>query len=783
MIFLNALLIGGTLAASIPLIIHLLNRSRFKVVDWGAMHLLESALKINSRRIQWQAWLLLLLRMLIPAILALCLARPVLTAWRTAAGGNGHSIVVIVDNSLSMEAASTDGSCLDKAIAEASAILSRFGTSTEITVLTAGGGVVDQTSGATMDSKRALRRLRDVRGGAGPSAIGEALSTGFARLAKAKQPRRHLILLSDFQRSQFDNLPPESLATLRDGAPKDAPPIEVTFIPIRPKSMDNLSIQIDRPLGASVVTPTQTLEVRVAIRNHGRERIKGLPVVLSADGTALTNKIVEVAGDSQVFLAFSCQLQTLGSHVLSVAIDEKAARAASGQSIESIVSTDDVSRWSVEVIEPVHVGIVSSRPANSKTVDDATFLNLALSPYAVSMAGSATSEETAGWAEAQAGADPIQCEVVAPQDISDQWLAGKRAITLTNIAKLDDATADRVERFVRAGGMLMIWTGDALQSKWYNDRWGTTSNAKLLPADYGPISRPADRPQASLKIQSQSYEHPALTFFNRSSNGRLDSIDLSTWSKLQRAGDAKPAAQAASVADDDRAVLTMLSLDNGDPLLLERIVGRGRVLQWAISCGQRWSNLPLREVFVPMMQQMVLYGATSSMPQLNIETGNLLAVAMDADAPGSNAPGSSTPGDQQNKQPAKTGAHSDIELLTPQNLRFRLETDRTSSQPSIQFAATNFPGAYQLSGIRQRPLVITAGARAEESVLAPLEAATLNETAKRIDAQIQESADSFWQGELVKQTGREIWRPLLAALVIFLIAELLLQQSLTRTPA
>ncbi len=64
----------------------------------------------------------------------------------------------------------------------------------------------------------------------------------------------------------------------------------------------------------------------------------------------------------------------------------------------------------------------------------------------------------------------------------------------------------------------------------------------------------------------------------------------------------------------------MLSLDNGQPLLLERIVGRGRVMQWAISCGQRWSNLPLREVFVPMMQQMVLYGATSAMPQLNIDT-------------------------------------------------------------------------------------------------------------------------------------------------------------------
>ncbi len=170
-----------------------------------------------------------------------------------------------------------------------------------------------------------------------------------------------------------------------------------------------------------------------------------------------------------------------------------------------------------------------------------------------------------------------------------------------------------------------------------------------------------------------------------------------------------------------------------------------------------------------MMQQMVLYGATSSMPQLNIETGNMLAVSLEPPSP--------------DKKPDDATSSGDIELLTPQNLRFRLEADRQNENPSIQFAATHYPGAYQLSGIRQRPLVITAGVKAEESALAPLETSALNEMAQRIDAQIQDSAESFWEGELVKQTGREIWRPLLAALVVFLLAELLLQQSLTRTPA
>ena len=56
--------------------------NRFRVLDWGAMHLLEAVVRINRRRLQLMHLLLLLLRCLIPILLAYCLARPVLTGFR-----------------------------------------------------------------------------------------------------------------------------------------------------------------------------------------------------------------------------------------------------------------------------------------------------------------------------------------------------------------------------------------------------------------------------------------------------------------------------------------------------------------------------------------------------------------------------------------------------------------------------------------------------------------------------------------------------------------------------
>lgn len=766
MMFLNLILLGGAAAAVIPLIIHLLNRTRFKVLDWGAMHLLESAIKINSRRIQWQAWLLLLLRMLIPAILAICLARPVLTAWRTAAGGNQHSVVLIIDNSLSMEAAHDGTSCFQAAIEQAAALIEGFGPATELTILSGGGGVIDQAGGTSFDIQRGLRRLRELRVGAGSCAVGDVLAAGLAQLNKAKQPRRHLILLSDFQRSEWDGVAAESLATLRGSNDSNAAPVEITFIPVQAKNSENLSVTIERPAGPNIVAHQQPIEIRASIRNHGRLRIKDLPVVLTEDGAALASKSVDVAPQSQVFLVFTCQLQTVGSHILSVAIDEVAARRALGESKAALVQSDDISRLSIEVIEPVQVGIVCTRPTNAVVIDDAMLLNLALSPYAVSLIAGTVNEETAGWAEAHAGADPIQCQMLNPEELSRAQLSSLQVLALTNVPELDQATTERVAGFVEEGGALMIMPGDAMRPNWYNSNFGPNAAKSLMPFEYGNLSRPKDRNSPLLKIQSQSYEHPALTFFNRSSNGRLDSVDFSTWYE--------PSGKAEG--------LTLLTLENGNPLLVERSVGRGRVLQWTTSCDQQWSNLPLREVFVPLMQQLVTYSAASAAPLSNLETGQPIAVRW--------RPSPTRRVTDESSLAGSTG-NTAVELLTPQGSRYRLEaqtspTDSSVDSPgelTVQFARTQFPGIYQLSGIREQMLMVSVAARMEESDLTPLSEAALGSITERLEAQVQLSSEEFWEAESVKQTGREVWGWVLMALVACLFCELLLQQSLTRAPA
>ena len=84
--FLNPALLAGTLLFAVPLLIHLLNKQRHKRRPWAAMDFLLRAFQKQRNRLRNENLLLLLLRCLIPILLALAVADGVDRPRRRAAG-------------------------------------------------------------------------------------------------------------------------------------------------------------------------------------------------------------------------------------------------------------------------------------------------------------------------------------------------------------------------------------------------------------------------------------------------------------------------------------------------------------------------------------------------------------------------------------------------------------------------------------------------------------------------------------------------------------------------
>ena len=78
MSFLNSIMLAGLAAVAVPIIIHLLNRRKFKTVTWAAMKFVKLSVDQNQRRMRIEDLILLLIRCALVALLALALARPAL---------------------------------------------------------------------------------------------------------------------------------------------------------------------------------------------------------------------------------------------------------------------------------------------------------------------------------------------------------------------------------------------------------------------------------------------------------------------------------------------------------------------------------------------------------------------------------------------------------------------------------------------------------------------------------------------------------------------------------
>ena len=92
-------MVAGGALVSAPVIIHLINRMRFRRVRWAAMEFLLKSQKRNRRRLIIEQMILLALRCLLVLLAGLLVARYI---YGSTAGKNGTEHLVVIDDTLSM---------------------------------------------------------------------------------------------------------------------------------------------------------------------------------------------------------------------------------------------------------------------------------------------------------------------------------------------------------------------------------------------------------------------------------------------------------------------------------------------------------------------------------------------------------------------------------------------------------------------------------------------------------------------------------------------------------
>ena len=571
MTFLNLALLGGAAALAVPILIHLLSRRRYTPVAWGAMFLIEQVVRQNRRRVRVEQWILLAVRCAIPVLIALAMARPVMTGWRALAGDEPTSAVVVLDASYSMSAPTpAGGSARDAARQAVAGVLSRLPKGSDAKLLIAGSGTRLLDAGGS--------RLPDVAGidwpaaEFGPADAPAAIAEARSLLAKSPHRRREVVLVSDFQKLNW------AAAPLPAAGRNDGLAPELTFVHVATAPAANAVVE-DVTLSPALAGVNRPVRVRAALRNAGDRDLADVPVRLTIDGVARGESRLNLSAGATSEANFVTSFDAPGAHAVEVVVGGDALPA------------DNVFRLALDVPEAIPVLLVGPQTDLPFPQNPTDFLGLALDPAAASSGVELSSL--------------LRPTVVRADALSGRSLAEARVVVLANVGKLTDSQGVLLREFVRGGGGLIVFPGERTDVGWFNAQ-------ELMPARLASL-RGGAAAGGETRLVGPPYAHAALLPWNDPGSGRLGEATLRRWYALQ------PRPGAA----------TLVTTESGEPFLVEQPANRGTVIVAATAADTQWSDLPLRASFLPLVQQLAAYAAGRSVPPRTVWAGEPLAMPVD----------------------------------------------------------------------------------------------------------------------------------------------------------
>lgn len=711
MTFLNILLLGGMVAAAIPVLLHFFNRSRPRVVPWGAMHLLDAAFKTHTRRLKFEQLLLLLVRCLIPVLLALCMARPVLTGMRALLGGAKTSLVILLDDSYSMSAGAGAVSNFAQARDAAAKLIEQAGAGSDVAVVLMGGTPRQLLEAPTLDAVRVTKALGQVEANFGAANFPEALELAANVAAQMQHGLKEFVVISDFQKTSFSDGEVPARGRAFQTLKRLPVPPRLTFLHVGTEARDNVAVEsLDLPKLALGVN--QPLQVRATLRNFGERAWPDLRVYFRADGRERGAQQIALAPGEQRQVLFTHAFDTAGFHTLEVQTDADALKA--DNSLAAVVTV-----W-----EKLPVLLVNGDPSLEPLKGETDYLDIALSPALKAATG---------------GSDLILSRVVPAGELTPDAIVRARVVVLANVRQLSDTQVRALAGFVTSGGGLLVFPGNRINTDWYHR---TLRTAGLLPLPFTALAGGLEDGKPRAKIVVQPFTHPAMELFNDARNGNLADAEMKLWFQL-----------GTRPEQADPGLIVVAQLSTADPFLVEKKLGDGRVLQCAVPCDADWSNLPVRPVFVPLMQRLVTYLASQSQPPRNVEVGKPLAAFV---------------------PPAHVGRKA---LFTaPDGARQEVDITGRGALGYVEFTKTSRPGTYQFTAPDGGATPFVVSTARTESDLRQLTEPERKLLAGSLQATLLASVADYQQMDKDRRFGREAWQPLLWAVLALCFSELLLVQ-------
>ena len=606
----NQALLWGSALVGVPILIHLLNRRRFRIVDWAAMEWLLIAIKRNKRRITLEQLILLALRCLIILLVVMAVSKLFFKSG-TAPGvgqlmGSATDWAVVLDDSVSTgQSAGGAGTCFDRARGITSGLVARLADSRRKDTFAL---VASETRGvklpaaSTVDREFA-RRVQSSLEHMVPSdrrlTPAGLLERGVAALRGTESANKALVLITDCRRNDWAFTEVQRAEFEKQLADAKELGVRVYLADsglADPRGFANLAV-VDLVPREKVVQTGVITELIATVRNFGPDDVSNVPVTFTVRSPvygpspqpAKAIETISAGGEAEVTLFY--KFRAAGSYSVTAELGGDPLPA------------DNTRAFALEVSRGIDVLLVDGEPALDRTESETYTLRHALSP--------------------RVGPFGINARVISAAALTAANADRANVIILANVARLTASQLDALGKFVRRGGGLAIFPGDRVEPASFS-RVFYNAGKGLAPCELdSAVGDPGDAARAGgtfVRLSSAHVEHPILADFRDELAVLVGGARFYRRFQLKLPADlAKNGLTAAAHYDDpDRTVA-----------IIEKKMGKGSVVLATSSVDAEWNTWPKMRTYPVVMHRLVEHLHTPADGARNLTVGARYTMPVD----------------------------------------------------------------------------------------------------------------------------------------------------------
>lgn len=559
------------LLAGIPILIHLLSRHRYQRVPWAAMDFLLAAYQKTRRRLRMENLLLLLLRILVIVLLALALSRPTLAppALMKPLSQNPRNVLLVLDNSFSMncrrglqtpfEAGRVLGQRILRSLGEGK------GNTVSLMLTSPVPRIVLERSYLI---GKGIEELERVQSPAQQRTNVQKVFGEIQRFLREIDLGKEVYWITDLQKNGWLAGEEEERNLKRAIEAVMEEDCSFTLLDVGFDSVKNLTVTRLVP-GEGIIGTGRLMAFRAQVKNSGNMP-GSTSVSLYLDGEQkepVEKKAVrELSPNEEEEIIFFQSFKEGGSHAVRVELEEDDL-------------PDDNQRFlALDVKDRVSILCVEGEPWAPEEKGFQWFLQYALDP----------------WRDETSEVPFFRIDPVDRYALLEKRLEDFDLVFFSNVPEIMEEKASQLISFIEEGGSLSVFLGSEVDPGVYNSLFFRDGRG-FLPSSLTLRKGDSTRKEA-WSLQIIEPDHPALQVFSDRELSGLFTSDIKVYEYF-----------GTGVLSEGSKVLASVDDESAAPFLLERRIGRGKVLLCTTSGTRQWTDFPTRPGFLIFINEVVKY--------------------------------------------------------------------------------------------------------------------------------------------------------------------------------